>query len=302
MRLLAPVEALYQHANALRRKAYRAGFLNARRLPRVVVSIGNVAVGGSGKTPASIAIARHLADAGERVAILSRGYGRSNESAIARVTGIDPRQFGDEPVLLHRALPAVPVVVGANRYAAGLWLLEREEVDIFVLDDGFQHLALARDVDVVIDDPTARYARESRSAVAYADLVLSRDGKSGFGFAMDATALTSGRGREPVDALLGIRVAAFSGIARNERFFDLLRSLGADVVYEKGFRDHHHYSGRDIDAIRRAADQSRADRIVTTEKDLVKIEAPDIAALQIEMTIEARFYAELDKRVEAARR
>lgn len=302
MKLLAPAEALYQAANGVRRWSYRAGIVKARKLPQVVVSIGNVAIGGSGKTPATIAVARHLTDCGERVAILSRGYGRSDESSIARVMGNDSHQFGDEPILLYRSLPTIPIVVGADRHAAARWLLEREEVDIFILDDGFQHLALARDVDIVIDDPTSRYARERRAAIRHADLILSRSGGTGFHFVMRARGLASAGGREPVDALAGKRVAAFSGIARNERFFELLRSLGAELVFEKGFRDHHRYTAVEIESLRNAANEAGADRIVTTEKDLVKIDAPDISALLVEMEIEPAFYERLDHCISAARR
>ena len=258
--LLAPAELLYRAINRLRRALYRAGVLKAKRLPRPVISVGNIAIGGSGKTPAVIAVARLLSERGRRVAILTRGYGRSG-AVEGIVTSDDAARWGDEPVVIKKHLPNVDVIVGSNRYNNGL----HHQCDVFVLDDGFQHLQVARDLDIVIDAPS-RWFREGRSALRDADIVIPR-------------AIRPAR----LDQLRGRRVYAFSGLADNDQFFDMLRGNGVYVVATRSFADHHRYSGEDIAAIKAAA--AGADAIVTTEKDAVKIGDPAITAVPIEFEL-----------------
>jgi tetraacyldisaccharide-1-P 4'-kinase len=146
--------------------------------------------------------------------------------------------------------------------------LNSNDCDLFILDDGFQHLQLARDVDVVIDAGSG-VMREGRSALADADVVIQR------------------RLRLVVpEGLTTRRLFAFAGLARNEQFFASLRANGLNVVGTKGFRDHHRYTARDIAAIKAAAKAAGAEAIVTTEKDLVKIDDHDIIAIAAEMIIE----------------
>lgn len=250
--LLAPYRAL----NRVRRALYRRGVLKPRRLHRPVISIGNLAAGGTGKTPATIAVARYLASHGLRVAVLTRGYGRHDKSYAGLVHDYDARKYGDEPVLIKRASGA-GVIVGANRYENA----RGHECDVFVLDDGFQHLQLHRDLDVVIDAP-ARYTREGRSALADADLIVPR------------------RLRVHVpEQLRGRKVFAFAGLADNAQFFASLREAGLDVSGTKSFPDHHRYTPADLDSIRKAAGGAT---IVTTEKDAVKIEDSSIVAIGAE--------------------
>lgn len=252
-------ELLYRAVNRLRRFLYRIGVLRSKRLPVPVVSIGNRAVGGSGKTPATIAIARALQARGLRVAVLTRGYGRKSEDQ-GPVTSLDTERFGDEPVLIKSK--NIDVIVGRNRYENGL----RYSADVFLLDDGFQHLQLHRDCDVVIEAP-ARFYREGPSSLRDADIVLERKIRAVNG-----------------DAVRGKRVFAFSGLANNAQFFDTLRALGAAVVGTREFPDHHRYTLAELRGIRNAA--RGADLIVTTEKDAVKIgPADDMMALRIEMEI-----------------
>ena len=246
MTLLKPAELLYRGINRVRRALYRLGFLNAKRLPRPVISIGNLGVGGAGKTPAVIAVCRHLAERGLKVAVLTRGY-----------------KTADEEILIKRATNCV-VIVGENRHENALVYLRENDADVFVLDDGFQHLQLHRDLDVVIDAP-ARFYREGRAALRDADLVIPRRLKTII----------------PED-LRGKRVFAFSGLADNAQFFASLHGL--DLVGTKSFPDHHHYTAADIETIKRAAGDAT---IVTTEKDKVKIEDPAIIAIPAEFELDA---------------
>jgi len=264
-------ELLYRGINRLRRFLYRLGVLRSKRLPVPVVSIGNRAVGGSGKTPATIAIARALQARGLRVAVLTRGYGRKSDEQ-GPVTSLDTERFGDEPVLIKSK--NIDVIVGRNRYENGL----HYPADVFLLDDGFQHLQLHRDCDVVIEAP-ARFYREGPSSLRDADVVLERKIRAVNG-----------------DAVRGKRVFAFSGLANNAQFFDTLRDLGADVIGTREFPDHHRYTLAELRAIRNAA--RGADLIVTTEKDAVKIgPADDMMALRIEMEVADDVIAEILRRI-----
>ena len=265
--LLKPFELLWRGVNRLRRALYRRGLLKGRRLPRPVVSVGNLAAGGAGKTPAVITIARYLAKRGFRVAVLTRGYGR-NEKVSGIVTSLDAARFGDEPVLMKSKLKNVDVIVGSNRYDNALQFLNQNDCDLFVLDDGFQHLQLARDVDVVIDT-AGGVMREGRSALADADFVIRRNLRMAV-----------------PEELASKRLFAFAGLADNDQFFASLRALGLTVAGTKGFRDHHRYTPADIAAVKAAARDAGAKIVVTTEKDAVKIDDRDIIPIAAEMIVE----------------
>jgi tetraacyldisaccharide 4'-kinase len=247
--------------NRARRALYRAGVLRARRLPVPVISIGNIGMGGGGKTPAVIAIAQTLTERGVRVGILTRGYSRAGEGGV--VDSNDAARFGDEPVLIKSRVPDAIVIVGAKRYDNAIRYSVRFPCDAYLLDDGFQHMQIARDLDIVIDGPS-RFARESRSALRFADIVIPRELR----LAIPAS-------------LRGKRVFAFAGLADNEQFFDALRSGGLNVVGTRGFRDHHRYSAADIAALK----QEDAEALVTTEKDAVKIADPSIVTIRADMVI-----------------
>jgi tetraacyldisaccharide 4'-kinase len=265
--LLRFAECPYRGYTYIRRAFYRAGLLRAKQLPHPVLSIGNISAGGAGKTPATIRIARHFLERGFRVAVLTRGYGREGGEQ-GLVTSRDTARFGDEPVLIKTALANVDVIVGSSRYANAVRYLGSNDCDLFILDDGFQHLQLTRDVDVVIDVPEARFWREGRSALRDADVLLARDLRP--------------LGWEP---LRGRPVFAFAGLADNEQFFAMLRGLGLTLAGTRGFRDHHSYSAADLASIRATAAAAGAEVIATTEKDAVKIDAPDIVAVRAEMVI-----------------
>ena len=265
--ILKPLELVWRGVNRLRRALYRVGVLKSRRLPRPVISVGNLTAGGSGKTPAVIAIARYLTRRGFTVAVLSRGYGRSgNEPGL--VTSLDAGRFGDEPVLIKSKTTNTHVIVGPKRYDNAIRFLDQNDCDLFILDDGFQHLQLARDLDVVINAGSG-VMREGRSALADAGVVIQRNLR---------VAVPEG--------LTLRRIFAFAGLADDEQFFSSLRANGLNVVATLGFRDHHRYTAADLSSIKEAARAAGAEAIVTTEKDAVKIDDRDIIAIAAEMIIE----------------
>ncbi|HEX6100788.1 MAG TPA: tetraacyldisaccharide 4'-kinase [Thermoanaerobaculia bacterium] len=253
------LQALWTALNRARRALYRAGILRAKRLHRPVISVGGITAGGAGKTPATIAVCRALAARGLRVAVLTRGYGRGDPSYTGPVTTSDADKFGDEPVLIRRSIIG-EVLVGSNRYRNA----RDFDCDVFVLDDGFQHLQLRRDYDLVIDAP-ARFHREGRSALRDADAVIPR------------------RLRTLVpEELRGKRVFAFSGLADNEQFFASLREAGLDVAGTRSFPDHHRYTAADVESLKRDANGLP---LVTSEKDKVKIADPAVLPVGAELEI-----------------
>ena len=260
--LIAPAQALYLAINGARRSMYRAGLLRSRRLPRPVVSIGNLSAGGAGKTPAVIALAAEMARRGIRVAVLTRGYGRTDTDASGLVDRLDADRWGDEPVLIKKRVDNIDVIVGAKRYVNALRYLEQHPCDLFILDDGFQHLHIARDLDIVIEAPGAAFHREGRSALRDADIVVPRR--------ISLTIPAEVRGRKAL---------AFAGLANTNQFFESIREAGLDVAATMTFPDHHRYMPRDLQAIDDTAAASGAEVIVTTEKDAVKLDRHDIIAI-----------------------
>ncbi len=297
---LAPSALVYAIALRLRAAMYQAGLLRTRHLPRPVVSIGNITVGGTGKTPVTAYIARLLMEHGFKVAVLSRGYGGNLEGQIAIVTNgkdllLAAEQCGDEPYLLAKTVPGVMVVIGADRHAAGMLAMEHLDPDIFLLDDGFQHLRLHRDLNILLLDSNSPFGncwtlpagllREPRSAIQRADLIIltrctderpaipALSGKPhckarhAIG---DAIALNDGE-PVPLDRLRGKKLLAFAGIAEPQAFFDGLSSLGLNLVRTIVFPDHVTYGTPQISAIAGILESSGADFAITTEKDGVKL-------------------------------
>jgi tetraacyldisaccharide 4'-kinase len=298
------LSAAYGTGARLRRAWYRRHPERVRRLSRPVISVGNLAVGGSGKTPIVAAIARLLREQGERPVVLSRGYARRDmTTAIVIVSDgkkvLEPvTRSGDEPQMLARDLAGVPIVVGADRYEAGRMAESTFDTTVFVLDDGFQHVQLGRDVDLLVVSeadlgerllPAGRL-REPLSAAAAADALLvygDADEASRVARALDArTAFTVARhygtpravtidgGPEVSSRFTRGRVVAVAGIARPERFFTALRAHGFDVVREMRFRDHHWFSDADLARIADASRETGADAVITTEKDAMRITTP----------------------------
>jgi len=204
--------------------------------------------------------------------VLTRGYGRGGQEQ-GPVTALDAARFGDEPVLIKKHLENAVVIVGSNRYENGKHI----NCDVYLLDDGFQHLELARDVDVVIDVPGARWYREGRSALRDADVILERR------LRLDVDRDMAGN---MAGDLAGQSLFAFAGLADNEQFFNSLREAGLTLAGTRSYPDHHRYTEADLEAIRTAARNVQAGAIVTTEKDAVKIAAHDMIPIPAEMVIE----------------
>jgi tetraacyldisaccharide 4'-kinase len=323
----SPWQLLYGGAHRLRRAWYSR---RARRLPVPVISIGNLHWGGGGKTPLTAAVAAHLRDRGLAVCILSRGYGRRDGGIAVVSTGdgplLPPSRAGDEPVLLAGELPGVAVVVGADRHRAGEHALARLDPrpEVFVLDDGFSHLGLGRDLDLLAfpaADPFAggRLApggrlREPLAAAARADAALLTGALAGGpGGAELAAALRPHAFTGPAFGCAtraeparrigggplapGTRVVGAAGIARPERFFAAARDQGLAVAREITFPDHHDYPPGSLETLARALEETGAEAVLVTSKDRVKLlgrtDLP-LAELPVRAEPEAAFWEWLD--------
>jgi tetraacyldisaccharide 4'-kinase len=268
-----PLSAIFGAGVALRNALYDRGVLKIRKLARPVVSLGNLSVGGSGKTPLVIALGQLLQQQGITFDVLSRGYGRSSvEIAVVEAEG-SPEQFGDEPLLIARKLQ-VPVIVGADRYQAGLLAEQRFDCKLHLLDDGFQHRRLHRDFDIVLLPaadltgallPVGRL-REPLSSLRRADVVAA-ESLDTVGGARTIWKVN----RELLLAPVLSPALAFCGIARPARFYAQLRSLGVKLADTASFPDHHRYTPSDIDRLLRLRGSCGANELITTEKDIVNL-------------------------------
>ncbi len=368
LRLLS---APYGAAVALRNYLYDRGALWQENLPCPVISVGNLTVGGTGKTPTVILLANLLRGKGRRPAVLSRGYGGRAKAPVNIVSDgnrllMDWREAGDEPVLITRTAPGVPVLTGPKRALTGRAAVDRFGADCLILDDAFQHRAIQRDLDIVLLDaarpfgngfllprgplrepPEALHrahlllrtgASDKQEIPLYADLVLrtggaeeeeplhepAAPGRARLAVRREAAddLETASGGLPPLPSFRGIhqplclveaatgrvfplselrdrKVFAFAGIARPEAFRESLIRLGARVEGFRSFPDHHPYGPSDIEGIRRFAAAAGAERILTTEKDAIRLAdfpdfLPKISLLRIGMEISpAEPFAEL---------
>jgi tetraacyldisaccharide 4'-kinase len=280
------ISDLYAAIVRRRRERYNRRPDLRRRLRRPVISVGNLAVGGRGKTPMVASIARELLAMGERPAILTRGYARTRPAdgvvVVRDPAGIrsDLASAGDEPLMLARGLDGVSVLVSADRYLAGRLAEHTLGASVHVLDDGFQHLQLDRDVDVVMigrDDVTRPITLPSGRLREPLDTLIAADAIVGVDD--DVTVESVGTDvpffrvrralRLPVTS--GGSAFAVAGIASPARFFDDLRALGCVLSGTMSFRDHHPYSRADLNRIVAAARSAGAETILTTEKDYVRL-------------------------------
>ncbi|MGC2743421.1 MAG: tetraacyldisaccharide 4'-kinase [Candidatus Angelobacter sp.] len=271
-----PLSTIFGAGVAVRNALYDRRIVQVKKLARPVVSIGNISVGGSGKTPFVIALGKLLAERGIAVDVLSRGYGRtSTEIAVVDRNG-SPSQFGDEPLLIARKLQA-PVIVGADRYQAGLLAEQKFSSKLHLLDDGFQHRRLHRDFDIVLlpqEDqagsllPTGRL-REPITALERADAVVLFDSQA---LPIGANSIWRAYRRVELPDAAG-KTIAFSGIARPRQFIEGLKSSKLEIAGALNFGDHHRYQQSDIDRLLDLKKQTHANSFITTEKDLINLGA-----------------------------
>jgi len=319
---LGALAKIYSALMRMRASYYRYRYRRVRRLPCKVISVGNLTTGGTGKTPMTRYLARYLGELGLRVVVVSRGYGGTMESQGGIVSDgrrilADARQAGDEPYLLARTLPDIPVVVGADRHAAGLRAMQAFRPDVIVLDDAFQHLKLWRDINLVLLDAAKPFGngcllpagelREPIRALQRADAVVLTRSDTDDALRQLPQTLRTIRGITPVPVfttrhitvihriipadprpapavdpagpdeafLAGQRVFAFSGVAKNDYFLYTLAGLKCLVAGSQQFADHYRYTRQDLQSVCRQARELKVAYVVTTAKDLVKMD-PDI--------------------------
>ena len=274
-----PLTGLYGAVTSLRNTLFDRGVLSSRRLEQPVVSVGNLSVGGSGKTPFVIALGELLKARDIRFDVLSRGYGRKTRGVLVVESDGKASDFGDEPLLIARRL-GVPVIVGESRYEAGRVAERKFQSQLHILDDGFQHRSLARDFDIVLMTerdlrdrllPSGRM-REPLSSLARADAIVLPRGLP-LESRMLAQKLFWRIERELLLTNPPSRPVVFCGIARPEQFFTQVRAAGITPAAEIIFRDHHAYDLDDIQALIRASRDSQADGFLTTEKDAINLGA-----------------------------
>jgi tetraacyldisaccharide 4'-kinase len=325
---LSALSVGYRIALATRECAYRLRLLGTGRLPCPVVSVGNITVGGSGKTPMVEQVALCLRELGATPAIVSRGYGRDTRG-VAIVADRDgprlpPRAAGDEPVLLADHLPGIPVVVGENRFEAGQVAVHRCGATAIVLDDGFQHRTLRKDLEILVVNGSAPWGnrrlfprgplREPLSALERADLVVVTNPRT----AADTEAATgtivrhnrrapvliasyqligafaTQEGRDlPPDALAGRRLVAFAGLGWPRGFADTLEAARVGVADLVEYPDHHWFAQRDLEELADHARTVGAEGLITTEKDWIRLRSltlPSVPVhvLRVQLQIDAQ--------------
>lgn len=300
----------------LRETFYKKGLLQSETLLCPVISIGNITIGGTGKTPMTIYIAERIEHFGHRVAIISRGYkGKAEKTGgvvcDGRMIYMTPDKAGDEPYMIAKMLKTVPVIVGQDRYKAGMLAIKRFKPDVLILDDGFQHLKLDRDMDLVLLDSKEPFGntylfprgslRENASALFRGDAVIFT--RSDAGKSESVGQIKSVLPGKPIfhsvhtpyiakivtgdnsklgdrlnisskyafDIFKNIGSYAFSGIARNDDFLQTIESFNCEIRGFSRFPDHHEYTDRELDTIVKLALDLSVDFIFTTEKDYARI-------------------------------
>ncbi len=305
LRLLWPLSVLYSWAARARAWCYAIGIFRKRKLPGTVICVGNLTVGGAGKTPMVLAIAERFAKEGKQSAILTRGYRGSGGGDAGGVP-----QSDEVALLRERLAGRVQLGVGADRYKSGM-ILARHGIDWFVLDDGFQHLKLSRDVDIVLIDATDAFGggmvlpagrlREPLSALGRATMVVVTRSVEAASPALEtivrrhtdcpifyASTRLEGLLRLPgLDVGLPAedwpkaRFLAFCAIGNSAAFFEDLRIWGLQILQERGFADHHVYTARDAAELEPAAVSCGADALLCTEKDVWNLRNVQFSALPV---------------------
>jgi tetraacyldisaccharide 4'-kinase len=292
----------------LRALLYDWGWFAQRKLPVSVLSVGNLTLGGTGKTPVVIVLVDWLLAQGKRVAILSRGYRRTSTDPYLLVSDgerllVNPKEAGDEPFLMAQRCPKAIVAVGADRYALGDWVLNRFSVDCLVLDDGFQHLGLYRDVNLLLVDatdaeglaalvPSGRLREPLQAAARATAIVVTRaDVPAQVTEVCHKLRATLGTMPDPIQVVFrpeslvsvvtgtsqalswskGKTALLCSGVGHAGSFRSLVERMGIKILDEVVYADHHDYTSHDVERLKARAAELRADLIVTTEKDACKL-------------------------------
>ncbi len=321
---------IYRIIVRMRVYLYRSGVIKRTDLPCPVISIGNITTGGTGKTPAVIEIARLLHQHGKRVVILSRGYRRdSSDPCYIVQADSDVQAAGDEPLLIAHKLPDIPVIVGSQRSLSGKMAIERFQPDVILLDDGFQHIQLARTLDLVLVDamnpfgggymlpagflrePLPHLARANAFVITRSDEIdditpiereLQRFNPNAPIFkgvhAYDDIKTTKTGESIKIDALRKKKLLAVSGLANPASFLRLLHSIELPPVQHLDFPDHHWYTAQDADMIRQVIARDSIEAIITTEKDETKLsrscsfEVPSyVLTIKMKIQPDAKFWA-----------
>ncbi|MDI1267686.1 MAG: tetraacyldisaccharide 4'-kinase [Polaromonas sp.] len=313
--LLWPLSRLYGLLAELRRLAFRAGYFRSERLPVPVVVVGNVVAGGAGKTPVVIALVQHLQARGLQVGVVSRGYGRTSPHCLEVLPGTPIEASGDEPALIWRATGAPVFVASRRTEAARALLAAHPQTQVIVCDDGLQHYALQRDVEIAVFDERGvgngwllpagplrepwpeRLRRGVRAGGRGIDLVLHTGehaalrGFSGFGSTRRLAdhALRADGSRVALESLAGQPLLALAGIAKPEAFFAMLRARGLVLTETRALPDHYSF-----DSYPRPQDKGCT--VICTEKDAVKLfpRQADVLAVPLEFSPEPAFFTAVD--------
>ena len=333
--LLFPLATIYRLIVFWRNVLYNHNFFISRKLPAKIISVGNITTGGTGKTPAVIFLTQHFLQKQKKVAILSRGYGRktagTQEVTNGKAIHGDWLNFGDEPYLMAKKLPGVPIVVDENRYRGGLYIVEKFRPDIIILDDAFQHRALERDVDIVLINAHDQesnhkmfphgFLREPIKNLKRANFIfLSKTNlNKPSPYLVDLTKkvdiptyysnfnysdLISPKGKKPKQNQK-LKTLALSGIADTAGFLRMIKQQKyLRIIKTISYSDHYEYSQADMEKIKREVQLNDIDIIVTTEKDMVKIEKLKLSNLEIfslagdfQIVEENKFFVQLDKKL-----
>lgn len=328
--LLSPLAFIYGLGNRLHKFAYDSGLCRSHKLPIPVISVGNITCGGTGKTPIVIDIARYLINKQVSVGILSRGYNRRGLESLV-VVGDGHGQFasvskaGDEPLMIAQAVPQAVVLSSSDRYAAGMQAIHKFGSKVIILDDGYQHYRLQRNLDLVLVDyadmlmkdallPAGRL-REPPDALGRASQIVITKIPDHFDnkqlkrledfigrfapyapinhcrfIAKQLHGFISGKPVSlPNSYLTGLNVVAFCGLAKPEGFQSLIKGLGANILATHTFPDHHWYSPSDISMLEAALKEKQAQFFITTEKDFVKIQTSSLKDKMLAVELETQW-------------
>jgi len=318
--ILIPLFWVYQIVIFFRNYLYDIQIFKSTKLPCKVISVGNITTGGTGKTPTVIAIANFLQLQNRKVAILSRGYGRKSRGTQLVTDGqtipTNWESYGDEPILMAKSLSKIPIVVDENRVRGGQFLIDNYHSEIIILDDGFQHRKIFRDLDIVlVNSNISKFAnrifsfsnfRESWKSLKRAHIILitksdvfilspklhARLCKMGlplFKTNLNPTSylLDNKKNQIILNDLKRKSVFVFSGIADHKSFEKLIKKLDFNILGSINFRDHKNYSKSDVNKIRNNYNKTNADIILTTEKDIIKIiKTDDLPIYSIPITMD----------------